>query len=470
MRSRVGSHPVALVLAAGIAVGLGAATLLGGAAVMSGSLVPAFVAGAVGGAAFVTAVSLGWLEPLWIIVLALPLPALYSTDTLRIPLVVAISAAAAVGWGLHRGLDQRPLVPVSGAARSMVALVLAMLVSAVFADRVGPAAREAVNFLLFGAIFLIALDRVCARPAQGDAIATCVAVAAAVAGLAAAVEAVGLAPGRFPLAGTSFYRAAGGFGWPNELAMFFAVSFPLAVYRLRVVDGFANRMIALGLIGAAGVGLVSTFSRGSWLAVVLAPGVLLFTGEGRLVLRFWGVLLLGATVADLVTGGALSTRIIDTPADPFVAQRLLLTGAGLLMFQSSPIVGVGPGGFPDALQAFGPQISGLFDFVGSAHNGYVHVGAEAGIIGLVAFLYLVIGTWMVLLRGARAPLVSGDDPPAARARALRVALLWSFTTACIVSLFEWPFGHGIGELIVIVAAAGRALAHAHERARRSAPA
>lgn len=455
------------VLAAGVAVSFGATALLGGAAAMSGSLVPAVVAGGLGGASFVTAVALGWLEPLWIIVLSLPLPALYSSDTLRIPLVVGVAAGAAVGWGLLRALDRRPLVPVPGAASSMIAWVMAVLISAAFADAVGPAARESVNFLLFGAIFLIALDRVAAQPAQGDAVAICVAAAAAVAGLAAAAETVGVFPGRFPLAGTSFYRAAGGFGWPNELAMFLAVSLPLAVYRLRAAVGVAGRVFALGMIGAAGGGLVATFSRGSWLAVVLAPGVLLLTGERRLVLRFWGVLLLGAVFADVVTGGALSTRILETPEDPFVAQRLLLMGAGVLMFQSSPVVGVGPGGFPEALEAFGPQISGLFDFVGSAHNGYVHVGAEMGVIGLVAFLYLVGSTWRALLRGARAPIVATGDGDGARARALRVALLWSFTTACIVSLFEWPFGHGVGELIVIVAATGRALAYAHQRAGRT---
>jgi O-antigen ligase len=149
--------------------------------------------------------------------------------------------------------------------------------------------------------------------------------------------------------------------------------------------------------------------------------------------------------------------VLGTAQDALVAQRLLLTGAGLLMFQSSPIVGVGPGGFGDALEAFGPQISGLFDFVGSAHNGYVHVAAETGIIGLLAFLYLIVSTWLALLRGARrAHDVSEVD--AVRRQALRVALLWSFTAACIVSAFEWPFAHGVGELIVLVAAAGRVLA------------
>jgi O-antigen ligase len=322
-----------------------------------------------------------------------------------------------------------------------------------------PALRETANFVLFVGLFAAALDLFAMRRDNLDAWATWVTVVAAGAGLAGAIETVGFSTGRFPLAGTSFFRAAGGFGWPNELAMFLAISSPLLVYRVRVARTRAARMLALVALGALGMGLAATFSRGSWVAVTVAPAVLLLVGRWRFVLTYWTVLLLAAAVVDVVTGGALSTRILSTAQDALVAQRLLLTGAGLLMFQSSPVVGVGPGGFGDALEVFGPQISGLFDFVGSAHNGYVHVAAEMGIFGLVAFLYLIGSTWIVLLRGARrareAPSVDLDS---ARERALSEAMLWSFTAVCIVSAFEWPFAHGVGELIVLVAAAGRVLA------------
>ena len=43
-------------------------------------------------------------------------------------------------------------------------------------------------------------------------------------------------------------------------------------------------------------------------------------------------------------------------------------------------------------------------------------------------------------------------------RQLRVTFFWSFATACLVSFFEWPFAHGVGELIMLVAGVGLALA------------
>jgi O-antigen ligase len=231
--------------------------------------------------------------------------------------------------------------------------------------------------------------------------------------------------------------------------MFLTISLPLAVGSLRMADTTLGRSAAVAAIGAVALGLAATFSRGSWVTAAAAPVVLIFAGEGRLAVRFCGAALLAGLAIDVASGGALSTRVAATTGDVLVAQRLLLSGAGLLMFRSSPLVGVGPGGFGEALEAFGPQISGLFDFVGSAHNGYVHVAAEAGVIGLLAFVAFVVTTLVALVGGARSN---------APGRTVRVALLWSFAAAAIVSAFEWPFAHGVAELIVLVAASGRALA------------
>ena len=39
---------------------------------------------------------------------------------------------------------------------------------------------------------------------------------------------------------------------------------------------------------------------------------------------------------------------------------------------------------------------------------------------------------------------------------LQRALLWSFLTACLIGFAEWPFAHGVGQLILVVAALGYA--------------
>jgi O-antigen ligase len=158
----------------------------------------------------------------------------------------------------------------------------------------------------------------------------------------------------------------------------------------------------------------------------------------------------------LLTGGAVSARVTSTTGDVLVAQRLLFMTAGLLMVQAHPVVGVGPGGFEHALDQFGLQVSGLLDFVGSAHNGYVHMAAEAGVLGLAALLYFVVSTLRALGRHLGNAPVPNDH--GMEDRALRVTFLWSFVSACLVMLNEWPFAHGVGELIILGAGVGLALA------------
>jgi O-antigen ligase len=453
--SRIGGLTPAVAAAAGCAA-LGATAFVGLSATMHGDLVGAVVAGALCAALLSGAIAVGWIDPMGPLVASLALPALYADDDVRVSAALVAAVVVVAGWALGRGLDRRPLAAHPGAARSFTWLVAAMLVAALFADARVPAVRESVNFVVLLGVFLFALERVDRSPEQAHVFVRWATIGGALAGVAAGLETIGALPGRFPLAGTGLSRAAGGFGWPNELAMYLTISLPLALCTMRTTRGAAARLAAAAAVGAIALGLAATFSRGSWVAAAAAPAVLVLVGETKLALRFWGATLLVGVVIDVSSGGAVSARIGATSGDALVAQRLLLTGAGLLMFQSSPLFGVGPGGFGDALEAFGPQISGLFDFVGSAHNGYVHIAAEAGVLGLLAFVSFVATTLLVLARSARAARGAGDAQN--RERALRVALLWSFTAASIVTLFEWPFGHGVAELIVLVAATGRVLA------------
>ncbi|MCH7533591.1 MAG: hypothetical protein IIB36_17785, partial [Gemmatimonadetes bacterium] len=64
-------------------------------------------------------------------------------------------------------------------------------------------------------------------------------------------------------------------------------------------------------------------------------------------------------------------------------------------------------------------------------------------------------TLWTLSRTARAP---ADGLEAERGRSLRVTVFWSFAVACTIGFAEWTFAQGIGQLIMLVAAMGFALA------------
>src|SRR5690606_39528688 len=68
------------------------------------------------------------------------------------------------------------------------------------------------------------------------------------------------------------------------------------------------------------------------------------------------------------SGGALSGRVASALVDQVAAQRLALQYTGLLIFRAHPVVGIGPGNFEVGLERYGPQISWLWDYIGSARS------------------------------------------------------------------------------------------------------
>ena len=277
---------------------------------------------------------------------------------------------------------------------------MALAISSGFATDRGSAARETVTLVLLFALLIVATDTLSRRPGSVATVARVLGWVAAAVGGFAVLESVGVLPGEFAVAGTPYFRATGGFAWPNELAMYLAISLPFTVMLMREASGSLARVIAMLALGLAIAGLVSTFSRGSWLATVVAPGVLLFVSERGFALRVWFAAAAALLVLDLAAGGVVTARIAGTLTDPLVGQRFALTQAGVLMFLAHPLVGVGPGGFEAGLDQFGLLVPGLWDFVGSAHNAYVHIAAETGILGLLALVGLLLSTlWTALPDG-----------------------------------------------------------------------
>jgi putative inorganic carbon (hco3(-)) transporter len=245
---------------------------------------------------------------------------------------------------------------------------------------------------------------------------------------------------------TGFQRATAGFGWPNELGMFLALTLPYAVYLRSQVTGSLQRAFAAAGIGAVALGLLATFSRGSWLAVLLAPIALVVTGEGRRAVRIWLVALALCVAVDVMSGGALRERLANTVGDWVIEQRAALTLAGVLMYGANPVVGVGPGGFSDSLSDYGPRIAWLWDYLPTAQNSYVQFAAEMGTVGLLAFVWFMIAALRAVLRATRA--AAPEDI------ALQRTTLWALTTAALLAFNEWIFAHGVGQLVFLTAAIG----------------
>ncbi|HET8655243.1 MAG TPA: O-antigen ligase family protein [Longimicrobiaceae bacterium] len=433
---------------------LGCGSVLAADGAVSGNTTMAIVGAGLAGAALMLLLCAGLVDGIALVVLCLAVPAPYASGSLRVAPAALATAAALVAWVVQRALDRREGAVDAIPWRAIAALFSVLLLSTAFALQVGPALREILDWFLLLALLAVAVHEFVVEPRRLRATALLIAGVMGVAGFFAALQGIGVLPARFHWRGY-VNRATLGFGWPNELGMFMALGVPFSVHACVVAEGRGPRLLARLGLAANLLGLASSFSRGSWLSVAAALPVLLLCRERRFVLRGVLLALVVFVAVDVVSGGEIGQRIASTGGDWEVGQRLALTLAGLLMFRTHPLVGVGPGGFGANLQDFGPQIPALWNYTGSAQNLYVHMAAETGLLGLGALLVLMGAGFLAILRSARPG--TGAPPRSLAERSLRRTLLWSFATTCFVGFFEWPFAHGVGELIILIAAMGFAL-------------
>lgn len=442
-------------LAVGLVAAGGAGITLAAGAALAGQTVVAAAAGAVVGVAAVLLLAGGWerTHPLALLALSVPLPALVRVGDVRIAPALLATAVVVLAWGAKQAPRTEGLRLGALPAGRLGILMVVVVVAALFASAPLPAIREAVSFALLLALLVIATHELAGRRDRVAALALALAGVAGVGGAVAALQSLGVVPSPFPLPGSGFRRATLGFEWPNEAAMLLVLLLPFSVHGFVVTRGSpARRALAAAGLAAALLGLASTFSRGSWLAALAAPAVLVLMGGWRSALRIWLFAAVAAVAVDGASGGAISGRVLMTVRDPLVLQRLGLMLVGVLMFRDHPVLGVGPGGFGERLDDYGPQVSTLWDYVGSAHNTYVQMAAETGLPGLLALAALLWGLFRVVLRGARR---ARSDPGMSLAeRSLRRSILWAFTTACLVGMVEWCLNQGVGQIVMLIAAMG----------------
>ena len=175
------------------------------------------------------------------------------------------------------------------------------------------------------------------------------------------------------------------------------------------------RILFGGAAVVLGVALVLTASRGGVAAAVaglLAVGVLTLTGRVRSRVAVGLAASVGVFVAYMawLGAGALAARVAVLAQEPFGDLRWGVWRAAFRVVAEAPVLGVGLGTFQDAIIAYRP--TGLSDrfYVDYAHNDYLQLLTETGVLGLlilgwaaVVWLGFVVGRWRdrqdVLVRG-----------------------------------------------------------------------
>ena len=307
-----------------------------------------------------------------------------------------------------------------------VGVFLAVVTASLLASGdVGTGLTKFFRYLLFGSFVFLVVQIVTTR-AQLIILAKALTLSGAVAGL------VGLV--RF--FGSFADRASGPIGDANDFAYVLATALPLALHLAWRAAG-RDRL----LWGASAVVLVSailgTLSRGALLALAVAGVWAVVRGRAptRGVLVSVAVLLALGIAALTFERPFIEDRLNAklTVADENIESREALWRGALEMAADHPILGVGTGLYPKrAAEYVVDEPFGIVEPV--AHNSYLEVLAEGGVLAFLAFAAFVAGTWVVLRRCHQAARANGDRPTQNLASALQASHIVAAVGAVFLSV------------------------------------
>lgn len=267
-----------------------------------------------------------------------------------------------------------------------------------------------------------------------------------------------------------FMRASGSFAQPNPFGGYLGLTLPVAVslalwawrdlVRRPWVGPGALLWAGFYTVAALlmGAGLIASWSRGAWVGATVAIPVVLFVRSRRaavlglaLLLFAIGATLVGAFSPRLLPS-ALTERVRDLPtflgltdvlSQPVtdenfaVVERVAHWVAALRMWEMAPWLGVGPGNYSVVY----PQVRlPLWEEpLGHAHNIYLHVLGENGLIGLAAFLAL----WVAAFGWALARWGHAAQHGQTWSAALALGVVGVLTHLTVHNLFDNLFVQGM---------------------------
>lgn len=197
------------------------------------------------------------------------------------------------------------------------------------------------------------------------------------------------------------FGGAFGFGGENDLAAFF-VFYPVIALAIGLFERkFFSRMVLFGIFMLAMLPLILSLSRGAYLGVITAlAAVGLFRYRWLLAL-----LILAVTFYEAWAPGVVQQRFEKTVVKTYdrvggrvpapneeerkletsSAQRVRIWRGAVRLIEDYPLAGVGYNVFQQAIPPYANMEWGM-----DAHNMYLRVGAEMGMIGLASFLTLLV--------------------------------------------------------------------------------
>lgn len=217
-------------------------------------------------------------------------------------------------------------------------------------------------------------------------------------------------------------RAYGPFTHPNQLAIYLELIGPLFLALFAGSSGSLRRdhQWYLGptwrpawLLGflMSGFGLVLSQSRGGAIGMVVGVGIVLVLQRPSIrltTIRIAPVALIAAigfmTIAIGIVAAGVQTfaqqDVLVTPSNFAVQERLSHWTAAVEMAKAHPFTGVGAGNYDLNYREY-TQDWRFRIGRGHAHDTYLHFLAQSGVVGLTAYIALLLGVSLIIVRTIR---------------------------------------------------------------------
>jgi putative inorganic carbon (HCO3(-)) transporter len=390
-----------------------------------------------------------------------------------------------VFWLARMIAARRIIIPQPPLLLPLLLFLVAILLSTLVTSSLELSTKELVKWLEVLVIYLFMADMVDER--WGRWVVWSLLAAGSAEALVGVYQFLrGVGPEGFVLFGR-FMRAYGHFAQPNPFAGYLGLTLPLAYalmleplgeWRLRLrrtQAGLGHTLVQvmpnLALVASFAVmsaAMVMSWSRGGWVGVAAALIVITVMRSRTALISAIAVglvvtylLLIGGAqylppallqrLSDFLPylGGVDVTRVDVTDANWAVIERMAHWLAAVGMFSDRPWLGVGIGNYPVAYARYAP--GRWRDPLGHAHNYYLNIAAEAGIIGLSAYLILfgacLAQAWRVIQR-TRSPAIS--DARRGYWRAVALGALGVLVHLCVHNLFDNLFVHSMNVQLGLV--------------------
>ena len=187
-----------------------------------------------------------------------------------------------------------------------------------------------------------------------------------------------------------YFRSTGFF----SLCLTFAYSMGISGFSSALSLRKINRYFPYFAVLLAGACIFNSMTRGAWVSFIftLVIMALFFVKKlsfKQIITISAFVLIYGLVLTQSKGGEKRIEKLVSTQTDEAVSERFDIWKAYLQIFKDNPVAGVGFNEGPSHLLKTYEKLGMDQTFVSHAHNDYLQVLAETGVIGLLAYLFLL---------------------------------------------------------------------------------